>query len=80
MSRKRAEKIETAATSFARWRLMLGLTQDEAAAKLQKSRRAIQAYERPDPKTGQPVVPDYTVRVVMDLMAKGVTIPQPWPE
>jgi DNA-binding XRE family transcriptional regulator len=80
MSRKRAEKIETAATSFARWRLMLGLTQDEAAAKLQKSRRAIQAYERPDPKTGRPAVPDYPARVVMDMMAKGETIPQPWPE
>lgn len=80
MSRKRAEKIEGATTSFARWRLMLGLTQDEAAEKLHKSRRAIQAYERPDPKTGRPAVPDYAARVVMDMMAKGMSIPQPWPE
>lgn len=80
MSRKRAEKIEHAATSFARWRIMLGLTQDEAAVLLDKSRRAIQTYERPDPKTGKIVVPSYTDRIVMDLMAKGVTLPTPWPE
>lgn len=59
---------------------MLGLTQEEAAERLERSRRAIQAYERPDPKTGKPVVPDYPTRVLMDIMAKGATIPQPWPE
>lgn len=80
MSRKRANKLETASTSFARWRIMLGLTQDEAAALLGKSRRAVQNYERPDPKTGKTIIPSYTDRIVMDLMAKGVTLPTPWPE
>ena len=58
---------------------MLGLTQAEAAEALRKSRRAIQAYERPDPKTGRPVTPSFTDRVVMDLLAKGCD-PQPWPQ
>lgn len=80
MSRKRANKIENAATSFARWRTMLGLTQQEAADLLQKSRRAVQAYETPDPKTGKPVTPSYTDRIVMDMLAKGLAIPTPWPE
>lgn len=80
MSRKRAGKIENAATSFARWRAMMGITQDEAAALLAKSRRAVQAYEHPDPKTGKPVTPSYTDRVVMDMLAKGIPLPTPWPE
>lgn len=80
MSRKRAKKIEDAATSFARWRAMLGITQDEAATLLAKSRRAVQAYERPDPKTGKAVSPSYTDRIVMDMLAKGLPLPSPWPE
>jgi predicted transcriptional regulator len=80
MSRKRAKKIEDAATSFARWRAMMGITQDEAAAMLAKSRRAIQAYERPDAKTGKAVSPSYTDRIVMDMLAKGLALPSPWPE
>ena len=80
MSSKRANKIDAAATSFARWRIMLGLTQDEAAVLLGKSRRAIQTYERPDSHTGKIVIPSYTDRIVMDLMAKGVPLSTPWPE
>jgi DNA-binding XRE family transcriptional regulator len=80
MSRKRANKIETASTNFARWRAMLSITQDEAAILLGKSRRAVQAYERPDPKTGRPAKPSYTDRVVMDMLAKGAALPSPWPE
>ena len=80
MSGKRANKIETAATSFVRWRTMLGLTQDQAGELLGKSRRTIQTYERPDPKTGKFVVPSYTDRIVMDLLAKGTPLPTPWPE
>jgi DNA-binding transcriptional regulator YiaG len=76
MRRKRANKIESAATSFARWRLMLGLSQEEAAARLHKSRRAVQDYER----ATKPVVPDYAARVLMDIMAKGQEPPSPWPE
>ena len=59
---------------------MMGITQDRAAILLGKSRRAIQAYERPDTKTGRPAVPAYTDRVVMDMLAKGQDIPTPWPE
>jgi len=80
MSRKRTEKIESAATSFARWRAMMGITQDRAGELLGKKRRTIQAYERPDPKTGKPARPSYTDRVVMDMLAKGYPLPDPWPE
>ena len=80
MSRKRANKVDEAATSFARWRAMLGITQDRAAELLGKSRRAVQAYERPDPKTKRCVVPSLTDRIVMDMLAKGVPLPTPWPE
>ena len=73
MSKKRATKIDMASTSFARWRAMLGLTQDEAAKRLDMGRRAITAYE-----TGERV-PDYCVRVTMQMLAHG---PQTtaWPE
>lgn len=80
MVRKHAIKVDEAATSFARWRRMLGLSQIEAAKKLGKGRSAVQAYERPDPKTGRPAIPSYTDRIVMDMLAKDVDIPQPWPE
>jgi len=80
MSRKHASKIEEAATSFARWRAMLGITQDRAAELLGKKRRTVQAYERPDPKTGRPAAPSYTDRVVMDMIAKGQEISSPWPD
>lgn len=52
---------------------MLGLTQDEAAKRLDMGRRAITAYE-----TGERV-PDYCVRVTMQMLAHG---PQTtaWPE
>ena len=79
MTKKRAEKIEKAATQFQRWRLMLALTQAEAAERLGKSKRAIQAYEQIDPKTGRAVSPDYAARVLMEMMQKGMTIPAPWP-
>lgn len=59
---------------------MLGITQDRAAELLGKGRRAVQAYERPDPKTGRPVTPSYTDRVVMDMLAKGAKNPSAWPE
>lgn len=55
---------------------MLDLTQEEAARRLGKSRRAVQDYERTD----KPVVPDYAARVLMDMMAKGQEPPSPWPE
>ena len=80
MSRKRASKIESASTSFERWRLMLGLTQDEAAKKLHKSRRAIQNYEVPDKRTGKLAAPDYALRVLMAILAMGTAPPTPWPE
>ena len=80
MSRNRASKIENASTSFERWRLMLGLTQDEAARKLHKSRRAIQNYEVPNKKTGKLAAPDYALRVLMAIMALGHTPPTAWPE
>jgi predicted transcriptional regulator len=80
MSRKRASKIENASTSFERWRVMLDLTQAEAAAKLHKSRRAIQNYEVADKKTGKRATPDYPVRVLMAILATGAAPPTPWPE
>lgn len=55
---------------------MLGLTQEEAAQRLKKSKRAVQDYER----ASKPVVPDYAARVLMDMMAKGQEPPSPWPE
>ncbi|HET8728317.1 MAG TPA: helix-turn-helix transcriptional regulator [Alphaproteobacteria bacterium] len=55
---------------------MLGLSQEEAAERLHKSRRAVQDYER----ATRPVVPDYAARVLMDMIAKGVEPPSPWPE
>ena len=78
MSRKRANKIENAATGFERWRLMLGLTQAEAAERLGKSRRAIQNYERPDQKTGKYAKPDYAIRILMAVLAQGDSPPTPW--
>jgi transcriptional regulator with XRE-family HTH domain len=80
MSRRRASNIEKASTSFERWRLMLSLTQAEAAEKLGKSRRAVQNYERPDPKTNKTATPDYAVRVLMQILAQGGTPPTEWPE
>jgi hypothetical protein len=77
---KRAKKIEKAANSFVRWRAMLDITQDQAAELLGKSRSAVQAHERPNTKTGKCSVPSYTDRIVMDLLAKGVSLPTPWPE
>ena len=59
---------------------MLDLTQEQAAELLGKKRRTVQAYERPDPKTGRPAKPSYTDRIVMDMLAKNVPVPQPWPE
>lgn len=79
MSKKRANKIDEAITSFGRWRAMMGITQDRAAELLGKGRRIIQAYERPDPKTGKQAVPAYTDRVVMDMLAKKQQIVA-WPE
>jgi DNA-binding XRE family transcriptional regulator len=79
MSRKRANKIDDATTSFARWRAMLGITQEHAAELLGKKRRTVQSYERPDPKTGVAVKPSYTDRVAMDMIAKGQIL-SPWPE
>ena len=74
MSKKHASKVESASTPFARWRAMLGITQDEAARRLgKKSRRAITAYE-----TGE-VDPDYCTRVTMQLIAHGAP-PTPWPD
>jgi len=59
---------------------MLALTQEEAAAKLGKSRRAIQAYERPDPKTGRTAKVDLCTRIVMDMLNRGTPLPTPWSE
>lgn len=55
---------------------MLDLTQDEAARKLGRSRRAVQDYERAE----RPVVPDYAARVLMDMIAKGHEPGSAWPE
>lgn len=79
ISRKPAT-IEAEATSFARWRAELGLTQRQAAARLQKSRRTIQTYESPDTKTGRPVTPSFAVRILMEMIASGRELPRPWPE
>jgi hypothetical protein len=79
MHRKRAKKadsLDAASTNFARWRLMLGLTQDEAARILGKGRRTVQDYER----ATDPAKPSYTDRIVMDMIAKKQPLPIPWPE
>lgn len=76
MRRKRVTQIEQANTSFARWRLMLGLTQKEAGDKLGKSYRTIQDYERTD----RPARTDLCTRIVMQMIAQGCAIPTPWPQ
>jgi DNA-binding XRE family transcriptional regulator len=55
---------------------MMALTQDQAAEKLGKSRRTIQAYETGTP----PAKVDYGTRIVMQIIAHGKTPPEPWPE
>ncbi len=55
---------------------MLGITQQEAADRLGKSRRAVVAYE-----TNPPAKVDYGTRVVMQIIAHGKQpVPEPWPE
>lgn len=76
MRARHAERVSSAGTSFTRWRTMLGLTQRQAAEILGKSRRTVQDYE----KTVEPVTPSFTDRIVMDMLAKGAPLPQPWPE
>lgn len=80
MIRKRAEKSDESATSFARWRAHMDITQQEAAKLLGKSRRQIISYERPDPKTHRPATPSHTDRIVMQALADKQALPEPWPE
>ncbi len=67
-------------TSFRRWRLQMGFTQDEAAEALGVSKSQIANWDAgKDRATGRPSVPGRAIRSLMTAVAMD-EIPQPWPE
>lgn len=72
--RKKADRIADGLTQFGRWRQLVGLTQEEAAALLGLSLRRIGEYDQGS------ATPKLCARIVMAAHRQGVELPEPWPE
>jgi len=67
-------------TAFKQWRERMGITQQDAAARLGVTKSQVANWESGrDRGTGRPSVPGLAVRKVMSLLIRGEDV-QAWPD